>query len=231
MLVPSSTSRSALVVLHHFDGLLRCDSAGLLHPAAGHGVRRVSRFMRRSGEPVGQHSRSPHRGFGPSEEYHPSTAVPRHRGRCPLGVSARLRDTSHARIGRTRCTSRLLCLLRRPDCGECHQARSATHVCRRFDHSLMKPPPTRGPKLHTTAPEQRFGLANDPGESPTGCNAEASTHHLLAEGHADKSARVNQRWGRRPHTARASPLWPPTNPRAGRAHLPANRMAVGAGHP
>jgi len=35
-------TRSVLVVSHHLDGFLRSEVAGLLHPAAGHGVRRVS---------------------------------------------------------------------------------------------------------------------------------------------------------------------------------------------
>jgi hypothetical protein len=39
---PSSRSRSVLVVSHHLDGFLRSEVAGLLHPAAGHGVRCVS---------------------------------------------------------------------------------------------------------------------------------------------------------------------------------------------
>jgi hypothetical protein len=41
---PFVESCSALVVSHHLDGLLRAGAAGLLHPAAGHGVRRVSCF-------------------------------------------------------------------------------------------------------------------------------------------------------------------------------------------
>jgi len=40
--MPLSKSRSALVVSHHLDGLLRNRLAGLLHPAADHGVRHVS---------------------------------------------------------------------------------------------------------------------------------------------------------------------------------------------
>jgi hypothetical protein len=40
---PPVQPRSALVVLHHLDGFLRAKFAGLLHPAAGRGVRRVSR--------------------------------------------------------------------------------------------------------------------------------------------------------------------------------------------
>jgi len=43
---PSSNSRSVLVVLHHLDGFLRSEVAGLLHPAADPGVRRVSAVCR-----------------------------------------------------------------------------------------------------------------------------------------------------------------------------------------
>jgi hypothetical protein len=39
---PGPTSRSALVVSHHLGGLLRTGAAGLLRPAPGLGVRRVS---------------------------------------------------------------------------------------------------------------------------------------------------------------------------------------------
>lgn len=38
------SARSVLVVSHDLDSLLRCWSAGLLHPASDHGVRTVSRF-------------------------------------------------------------------------------------------------------------------------------------------------------------------------------------------
>jgi len=41
--VPPPKSRSVLVVSHHLDGFLRARPAGLLHPAADPGVRRVSR--------------------------------------------------------------------------------------------------------------------------------------------------------------------------------------------
>ncbi len=43
---PTCLARSALVVSHHLDGFLRAAAAGLLHPAADPGVRRVSsRFI------------------------------------------------------------------------------------------------------------------------------------------------------------------------------------------
>jgi hypothetical protein len=41
---PDASSRSALVVSHHLDGLLLTELAGLLHPASGHGVHCVSRL-------------------------------------------------------------------------------------------------------------------------------------------------------------------------------------------
>lgn len=41
--IPSPTSCSVLVVSRHLDGFLRNKAAGLLHPATGLGVRRVSR--------------------------------------------------------------------------------------------------------------------------------------------------------------------------------------------
>jgi hypothetical protein len=40
--LPASTSRAVLVVSHHLDGFLHPGVAGLLHPAADHGIRRVS---------------------------------------------------------------------------------------------------------------------------------------------------------------------------------------------
>jgi hypothetical protein len=66
--VPAADSRSVHVVSHHLDGFLHAGAAGLLHPAASLGVRRVSR----SGFPVtrgcpASPSRSPRRGSYPSK--------------------------------------------------------------------------------------------------------------------------------------------------------------------
>jgi hypothetical protein len=44
--LPQSWSCSVFVVSHHLDGLLHLGAAGLLHPATGHEVRRVSSSLR-----------------------------------------------------------------------------------------------------------------------------------------------------------------------------------------
>jgi hypothetical protein len=80
-------SCSALVDSHHLDGLLRNGAAGLLRPAADHGVRSVSLCdvppsTEADGEP-----RHRSRYALPFEEFPSSTAVPRHRGRCLPGVT------------------------------------------------------------------------------------------------------------------------------------------------
>jgi hypothetical protein len=64
-------SRSALVVSHHLGGLLRVGSAGLLRPAAGLGVRRVSRRL--SDVPEGRRIGVPF----PASRIHPTKSSPR----------------------------------------------------------------------------------------------------------------------------------------------------------
>jgi hypothetical protein len=93
-----SAARSVLVVSHHLDGFLRSEVAGLLRPAAGHGVRCVSdhagpepddrRADRRWEAVVSSSQRVSH----PSKESSPA-AAPRHRGRCPLAVGRRAGQT------------------------------------------------------------------------------------------------------------------------------------------
>lgn len=66
--------------------------AGLLHPAASPGVRRVSSRRRLRPETTRasyrtRSTRSPRRLFTPLEEFHPTAAVLRHRSRCPPGVA------------------------------------------------------------------------------------------------------------------------------------------------
>jgi hypothetical protein len=51
--LPSARSCSVLVVPPHLDGFLRAEVAGLLHPAIGHGVRRVSDWPRQRLTPPG----------------------------------------------------------------------------------------------------------------------------------------------------------------------------------
>jgi hypothetical protein len=93
-------TRSALVVSHYSDGLLRTQASGLLHPETGWSSRRfqvvpppvVSRSQRLM---VDSHS-FPHARFTPSEEYPSPVAVPHHCGRCLLAVLSR-RDRSEHR--------------------------------------------------------------------------------------------------------------------------------------
>jgi hypothetical protein len=89
--MPIARSCSAFAVSHRPDGLLHLGVAGLLHPAAGHEVRRVSTSRRQL--PPGGGSARP-RGFPatltPFEEFHSPAAVPRHRGLCPPAVTSRI---------------------------------------------------------------------------------------------------------------------------------------------
>jgi hypothetical protein len=71
--VPCAGSRSALVVSHHLDGLLRDRAAGLLRPAAGLGFvafRAIAAHHRsepRLGAPWNRRAPSPRRGSDPSK--------------------------------------------------------------------------------------------------------------------------------------------------------------------
>lgn len=86
---PPARSCSAFAVSHRLDGLLLPCGAGLSHPAADHEVRRVSSVRRPATTWVvpGLCPSSSRRGFTPFEGSPSSAAAPRHRGRCPLGVS------------------------------------------------------------------------------------------------------------------------------------------------
>jgi hypothetical protein len=85
---------STLVVLHHFDGFLRSEDAGLLHPAADHGVRRVSELW----EPGPRTKRardcvSTARGgqeSSPRRESHPSKNSPLQKPHCVTTTVASL---------------------------------------------------------------------------------------------------------------------------------------------
>jgi hypothetical protein len=74
---PSLESCSVLVVSHHLDGFLRSEVAGLLHPAAGHGVRCVSHT------PVPEPARTASRSLGgrrkcrPRSAFHTPRRIPR----------------------------------------------------------------------------------------------------------------------------------------------------------
>jgi hypothetical protein len=96
--MPSLESCSVLVVSHHLDGFLRSEVAGLLHPAAGHGVRCVSGQSRpQARRPASRSAVGGEPGvlaahFIPLEESSVA-AAPRHRGRCPLAVGCRTGQT------------------------------------------------------------------------------------------------------------------------------------------
>ena len=89
--LPRTRTRSALVVSHHLDGLLRTQASGLLHPEAERGSLR---FAMPPPPTAGRSHRSwvgapfPATRFTPSEEFPSPAAAPRPRGRCPLAVTA-----------------------------------------------------------------------------------------------------------------------------------------------
>jgi hypothetical protein len=62
------------------------EAAGLLHPAHGHGVHRVSRRRMPVRRPASR-TTLPAAGLAPYEEFPSPAAVPRHRGRFPLAVT------------------------------------------------------------------------------------------------------------------------------------------------
>jgi hypothetical protein len=88
--VPPDDSRSAPVVSHHLGGFLRAAATGLLHPAAGPEVHRVSWCVRpklpKVLRPVGPF---PAMRFIPFEGFPSSEAVPHHCGPFPLAVGRR----------------------------------------------------------------------------------------------------------------------------------------------
>jgi hypothetical protein len=87
-------TRSVLVVSHHLDGFLRDGSAGLLHPAASHGVRRVSKVCATSGPEGPSVTHSPPHGAvsDPSKEATRRQPHPVTRAVAPLAF-ALLRET------------------------------------------------------------------------------------------------------------------------------------------
>jgi len=96
---PASESRSALVVSHHLGGFLRSKGRGLVASRCqSWGSPRFLPSGSRSDRahvpkdralPAGVPMHSPRRLFTPLEEFHPTAAAPRHRGRCPLAVRRR----------------------------------------------------------------------------------------------------------------------------------------------
>jgi hypothetical protein len=85
-------SRSAHVVSHHLDGLLRISNLGYVATRDGHGVRSVSAVLSASPGPKTyrgwESQRFPATGFTPPEESPSSVAVPHHCGRYPHDVGS-----------------------------------------------------------------------------------------------------------------------------------------------
>mgnify|MGYP003701814873 CR=1 FL=1 len=87
--LPGADSRSALVVSHHLDGLLRVKVTGLLHPATGQRFAAFLTFRLHvppEGDAVGR-ARIPATRFTPFEDFPSPAAVPHHCGRCPPVVT------------------------------------------------------------------------------------------------------------------------------------------------
>lgn len=147
--VPPDNSRSTLVVSHHLGGLLRATAAGLLHPAASHGVRRVSRCRRPSHSRVLRPvSPFPATRFIPFKGFPSSIAVPHHCGLFLLVVG---RQPPRPHLGSDRSRDRLpprtevrWRSLRRTD-------RSRVASCRlRRDVSKIRTEPRPKPPLELT---------------------------------------------------------------------------------
>lgn len=87
--LPHADSRSALVVSHHLDGLLRNWVTGLLHPATGQGFAAFHAFrlpVPPEGDLAGRVP-IPATRFTPFEEFPSSVAAPHHCGRCLPAVT------------------------------------------------------------------------------------------------------------------------------------------------
>jgi hypothetical protein len=87
--LPHGMSRSALVVSHHLGGLLRTDLRGFVAPryrSWGSTRFTIVAARRPKAPPDSDAIPAP---LQPLEEFPSSAAAPRHRGRCPPGVTAR----------------------------------------------------------------------------------------------------------------------------------------------
>jgi hypothetical protein len=97
---PPSKSCSVPVVSHHLDGFLRSEVAGLLHPAAGHGVRRVS-CHRVPGRPLDESRSRRECRCIPRDAFHTPRRIPPDRSRTtspwPLPPCRSLRPARHLR--------------------------------------------------------------------------------------------------------------------------------------
>jgi hypothetical protein len=161
---PSSESRSVRVVSHHLDGFLRSEVAGLLHPAAGHGVRCVSgsrtprpRRLRRpkpTRTPGGRTDIVPAARFTPPEGILASSRatspwpLPPCRWRCPRSTRRSAPLPAHPRELRETTTS----TSRR--CSAVEFGRPATVAGRGSPCPSMGFVPLRGPSHRSGAPER-----------------------------------------------------------------------------
>lgn len=113
--LPSQRARSVHVVSHHFDGFLRTEVPGLLHPGTGRGSPRfpvastaccAAPVRRPLLAYIRRFARFPAAHLTPLEEVLPSAAVSHLCARCPLAVEPSLPADKSARYRRP-STSRL----------------------------------------------------------------------------------------------------------------------------
>jgi hypothetical protein len=100
--LPHRESCSVRVVSHHLDGLLRSELAGLLHPAADPGVRRVSELRLPHAAEAEPGMRTLFPATHTPWRTYSSSAVPRHRGRCLPAVTSPAHRTFSGAVTGTR---------------------------------------------------------------------------------------------------------------------------------
>jgi hypothetical protein len=167
-------TRSAFVVSHHHDGLLRSKGRGFIAPRNRPGVRRVSRHpVARTVRPEGQ--RAQVAGVVPRDAVHtlrrlPSpTAVPHHCGRCPHAVTVadRSRDMAEA-------TTRLRNPLDRSRAGLTPPALRGAWLATgqrrdaRYDDAPIRRsgPPRHRAHAASAAPKRRMAAGAEPPQPP-----------------------------------------------------------------
>jgi len=205
------TSRSALVVSHHLDGLLRAPAAGLLHPAASHEVRRVSldRYPScpKALQPVNLVSRDavyPSKGSPRQQPYRITAAA----ALLPLNADLLARtlapaEASAAGAGAPRCSCARIAVaaealaatrrLRRDggelELSDSRSRRSGVPASEEgTSQRALRPRPRR--RL-TGAPRCRDGSEGPwlPGDDAPSCRSNSSPHRSLESGHRGDRAR------------------------------------------
>lgn len=155
--VPPSRFRNVLTAFSF------ANVAGLLHPAAGRRVRRVSRYLTGRSENRSAISRFPRRMFTPPEEPPSSAAVPCHHGLCPPAVIIRSAPlTTHPRVPITEMTGRFPPRGPRgvhPRCGEVANHRAVGSASAGAQNSLRSPglPAIAGVTLQPPEWRKNFG--------------------------------------------------------------------------